>query len=518
MAITVNSNSIVWRFFYSLLTNLAKNFIGLFTAIYLARDFGPEYFGEYGYLLATLTALSYLIDLGGANALNSGVAKKKRGIKFYYFYFFWVLLSITIALFVINFILSESIVFDFLNQKNKLLISVATISIFLQVIVVNTLSNILESVRKSIISQNILLLGSFIFIGCILTIDYFYGLTLEIIFYIMLIQQLTISLIFLRFCYSYVFKFSLKIDENWKENSVFFWRYTSPLFPSIIVVFLYTFLDRYMLQKFSGSIQQGFFQIANQISLIPMIFVASSLKIFTKEIAESFEKSNFIRMQKIYDNTFFSILFFLSIIAGLLSAWSNEILTIILGSDYSDAWVVFMILLLSPIYQGLGQVTGSFLLAIGDTRLQSKVTIITIFLSFPLLFILLAPKSSFGLELGASGLAFKLLIINYVSVCIIDFIISKKYKMLYKNKYIFIVISLLLLGFFLKFITTLFFTIDPNSIWSVFKAFIFYIIVYILFILLGLYLMIKNNIFEKSIIINLLDKNDFLKKTFNFLY
>ena len=392
MAITINFSSIGWRFIYTFLTNLAKNFLGLFTAIYLARDFGPEYFGEYGYLLASLTALSYLIDLGGANALNSAISKKSRGIKFYYFYFFWLLLIIIIALCSINFIISDNIAFEFFNQKNKFLISAATISIFLQVIVVNTLSNILESVRKSIISQNILLAGSVMFIICIVIIDYFNGLTLEIIFCIMLIQQLAIGLIFFRFCYSYVFKFSLQIDESWKGISLYFWTYTLPLFPSMIVVFLYTYLDRYMLQKFSGSIQQGFFQIANQISLIPMVLVASSLKIFTKEIAESFEKSNFIRMRKIYDNAFFSVLILISTIAGLLSPWSKEILTLILGSEYNDAWVVFMILLLSPIYQALGQLTGSFLLAIGDTRLQSKITIVTIFLSFPLLFMLLAPK------------------------------------------------------------------------------------------------------------------------------
>src|SRR4030067_1502480 len=74
-----------------------------------------------------------------------------------------------------------------------------------------------------------------------------------------------------------------------------YWIYCSPLIGLSLVGFLYNFSDKWLLQKFGGALQQGYFQIATQFSSVSLLATSSILSVFWKEIAESWAKRDYGR-------------------------------------------------------------------------------------------------------------------------------------------------------------------------------------------------------------------------------
>ena len=58
------------------------------------------------------------------------------------------------------------------------------------------------------------------------------------------------------------------------------------------MAFIYIFTDRWLLQYYSGSVEQAYYSVAAQFAAIALIFTTSILRIFWKEISEAQEKGN----------------------------------------------------------------------------------------------------------------------------------------------------------------------------------------------------------------------------------
>ncbi len=193
----------------------------------------------------------------------------------------------------------------------------------------------------------------------------------------------------------------------------------------------------------------------------------SILNIFWKEIADARAKNDHARVERLYKNINRGLVMFSTVITGFLLPWSEQIVTILLGSAYVKAWPVLAIMLIYPIHQSMGQIGGTMFLASGDTKKYMLVGIVNMLLFLPVTYLLLAPASNAflsGLGLGALGMAIQTVISNAVGVNIQAWVIARTGGWKFDWVYQVIGIPLILgLGFLAKFLIGLYWNLDGVS-------------------------------------------------------
>lgn len=67
-----------------------------------------------------------------------------------------------------------------------------------------------------------------------------------------------------------------------------------------------------------------------------------------------------------------------------------------------------------PLHQTYGQLTGSVFYATEETKLYGNIGIVFMILGLPVVFFLIAPHNMYGLNLGSTGLASKMVALQFV--------------------------------------------------------------------------------------------------------
>jgi O-antigen/teichoic acid export membrane protein len=213
--------------------------------------------------------------------------------------------------------------------------------------------------------------------------------------------------------------------ENMRSVASEFLRYCRPLVFLGVVTFIYDFADKWLLQRFGGSAQQGFFQLGNQFANIMFLVSVSIVNIFWKEIAEAWHRQDRSRVALLYRRVTRGLLIVGALGSGLVLPWSRVLTDALLGPNYQLFWPVLAIMLLYPVHVSLGVIGGSTLLAIGQTRLYAVTAAAGMLLSLPVTFYLLAPSTLGGLAAGAWGLAIKIVLLNILTVNFQAFVVSR---------------------------------------------------------------------------------------------
>ena len=125
------------------------------------------------------------------------------------------------------------------------------------------------------------------------------------------------------------------------------------------------------------------------------------------------------------------MLFFIGLMISIpLLPWTNDILLIILGDSYTKGSMVFLIMLLYPIHQTIGQINGTMFYATENTRPYVIGNIIFLILSIIFTIFFLAPKDFLipGLAMGSVGLAIKLVFLQFFQVNAFSWFLAKKFN------------------------------------------------------------------------------------------
>jgi O-antigen/teichoic acid export membrane protein len=219
--------------------------------------------------------------------------------------------------------------------------------------------------------------------------------------------------------------FNLK-KLNIKNLSKEFISYCHPLLVYSIISLIAGMFDIWLLQKYAGSIQTGFYGLAYSLAAMCFIFTSAMTPIITREFAKSYEQKDIANMRKLYFR-YIPMLYSLAAYFGIfISMQSETVLSIFTDEKFKDAYSVLIIMAFYPIHQTYGQLSGSIFYATGQTKLIRNIS----FISMPIGMVL-----SFGfiyiLDLGAIGLATKMIIAQIIGVNIQLYYNSKflKFKM-----------------------------------------------------------------------------------------
>ena len=240
-------------------------------------------------------------------------------------------------------------------------------------------------------------------------------------------------------------------------------KYVSPLLIFSIIAIFINYFDRWFLQYISGSIEQGFYGVAQKMGTLSLLFTTAMSPIIIREFASSFESKDLKRMQKLFNYIKYFLLFS-AIIGAFLCVQSENIIRLMGNPEFLDAIIPISIMVIFPIHQTLGQLSGSYTLAIGKTGLYGKISLISTILGLPITYLLLAPKTYFlpGLKLGSIGLALKMVIVQIISTNIQLFYNTRYLKISYLkwvNAQFIVIVFTFPLAFLVKYFTSL--MIDP---------------------------------------------------------
>lgn len=422
-----NYTSVKLRLAISVSINVLRAIIGFATGLLIARALDPSGYGDLMFLLGSFMAIRSLLDLGSSNAFFTFLSKRARGLRFYLAYFSWLLFQFVTTLFFLGLLIPSSMLEKIWLGHSREIVILAFVAAFMQQQLWQTVVQIGEAMRKTVKVQLMNLTVALMYLTVVLIVFGYGQLSLEKILFI-LIGQYAVAVVFAYRLLNKDVEHQLVDEISLGEILHDYWKYCRPMIALALVNFSYDFTNKWMLQKYGGATQQGYFQAANQFAAVSLFATTSILNVFWKEIAHAWEMQDRPRAAMLYCKVSRGLVMLGACVSGLLLPWSEQIVNLFLGSAYAHAWPVLAIMLLYPIHQSMGQIGGTMLLASGQTHRYMLVSVATMLISIPVTYIVLAPHSSVwlpGFEMGALGMACQMVLLGIVSVNVQAWVIAR---------------------------------------------------------------------------------------------
>ncbi len=225
-----------------------------------------------------------------------------------------------------------------------------------------------------------------------------------------------------------------------------FYQFSMPLFVGGVFSFVIGFADRWLLQLYGGSVEQGLFGLSYRIGALCFLFTGAIVPLFQREMAKAF-KNNSTREAKEIFSKYVPMFYSLAVAIAAIFFFQAENVGMMLGGvEFRNASVSIAIMSLYPIHQTYGQLNSAVYFASGRTRLYRNIGILKSTFGLLVTYLVLAPTDRYGLNLGSAGLAFKMVIVQIIGQNINLFynvrLLNIKYRHMLKNQ----ILSVLVIG------------------------------------------------------------------------
>ncbi len=195
-----------------------------------------------------------------------------------------------------------------------------------------------------------------------------------------------------------------------------FWSYSSPLLTYAFIGMVAGVADRWMLQRFAGAAEQGFYGISSQVGAVCFLLTSAMVPLISREFAQAHAAGDLGRMRSAFENYIPKFYEITCIISVFLSFHARDVAILAGGPQFAGAGAAMALMCLAPIHQTYGQLSGAVLYATGETRLYRNIGVSVLLLGLLMNVALLASPSEGGLGLGAEGLAIKWITIQFIGV------------------------------------------------------------------------------------------------------
>jgi O-antigen/teichoic acid export membrane protein len=452
----LGAHSVRTRFMVTVAANGTRSLFGFAAGLLIARALSPAGYGDVMFLIGSFAAIRGLLDMGTSSAFFTFISRQPQGPKFYLVYLLWTIAQVVLTLLLIGLLIPQSQFERIWLGHDRHIVALSFFAAFMQQQVLQTITQIGESMRQTFVTQMVMVLAAAIYLVLLCLLYSSDLMTPENILLAMIVQG-AISVPSLYWLLKKNRQDSDGGSATVAEITSRYWAYCKPLLLLSVITFLYDFSDKWMLQRFGGASEQGYFQIANQFSNAILLATLSIVNIFWKEIAQAWENKDRVRIAELYLKVTRGLVMFSAIVVGLIVPWSEQIVRVLLGTSYEQAWPVLSLMLLYPIHLPLGIIGGSTLLASGQTRIHMLICAAGMLVSIPVSYLLLAPGWGAwgGFRLGAAGLAMKLVVLSILTVNLQSWLIARHNGWKYEWKFQVIGIPVVLLfGYVSKMLMT----------------------------------------------------------------
>ena len=144
------------------------------------------------------------------------------------------------------------------------------------------------------------------------------------------------------------------------------------LFFSLIASF-YSYSGRFLLQQSYGSVEQGYYNFANQIALIPLLLISSITTIYLSEITQFVRKKNMLALKNIFTSHLFKIFSVHSIISFFLIVNTDQIIILTVGQEFLNSSIPLKILCLFSLSNTIGIFSSNLFFATKRNLLYGQI-------------------------------------------------------------------------------------------------------------------------------------------------
>lgn len=415
-----SSSSLSFRYFSKLSTNFIKLVANLVIALLVPRSLGPSHFGDFNFIFDTFQKIVMTLDLNVSSAHFNYSSKctESKDISAVYLIF---CLIVAVALFVGVGVLSLTGASKYLwpGESITYICLGAILAYFVYVAdAINGLSDSKEITTSIELRRLIVIIAGIC--GLVLLYAFnFLNLASFFIYQILLFLSLiVVSALYVKKIGVFDFKLRIIGRSEFKKSISYFYSYSHPLVTITFFGLICAYFDRWFLQIIGGSEMQGFYSLAFRLSTVCILFVGAMAPLFQQHIAKSYGNNNDVEQVRIIFGKAKAFYFMVAALSMFFAFNSAKIINMIGGSMYSSALLPLMIMMFFPIHQSFGQLCGGVLLGLERTDIYRNISIFSGFLGLGLTYFLLAPRTYIipGMQLGAVGLAVKMVALQFLSV------------------------------------------------------------------------------------------------------
>jgi O-antigen/teichoic acid export membrane protein len=408
------------RYQFKLISGLVGLCIGIVMQSMVSRGLGPSSLGDFSYLTSVFTQIVLFFDLGNTSGFFVKVSQRPKEFGLIAFYLYFT--TIGVMLFLLGLVIAKFFGYDtlfFPGQETAMILAAAVWAVIARYIQI--LNNITDSYGITVKSESglilqkvtgVIIIGLMFFLGHLNLTNYF------------LFQYF--NTFFIGFLFLWIIRrYGFFVKDNWQLEGADirkyveeFYKYSHPMFVGALFGYGAIIIDRWLLQYYSGSTQQGFYGLAFQISTVSTIFGGAMSMLIIREFSIAFSNNDLKQMSFLF-RRYIPLLFSLTAYISCFAAvQSDKLINLMSGSEYKDAYLAVAIMCFYPVHQTYGQLSGSVFLATGQTKLYARLAIIFVIVGLPILYLLVNPNTFFGFNCGAAGLAFKMVFIQVLSVTV----------------------------------------------------------------------------------------------------
>lgn len=417
-------DSLKKRYLIKLFSNIINGLINIVVVAIVPTALGPVAYGQFTYIQQFFSQLISFFDAGTSTAFFTKLAKNVKRLelmKFYFLYAFFLLIFISSTVLLIDHFGYDPYFFPDVSSRYIYMgiffgffVWFTTIFIYIADAFVLTIS--VETIKIIHKIFSLLLLLWFIHYLNFDLVSYFYYHYISLLFFILVVSYL----FFAKKIFSKdLWKVPLEVKKLSKEFSLF----SSPLLVFNTFGIIFGIFDFWLLQKVSGSVQTGFYGLAYSIAAMCFLFTSAMTPIITREFAKSYEKKDFESIRKNFSRYIPMLYAIATYFSVFISFESENLIHIFTDEKFQDAYLVLVIMAYYPIHQTYGQLSGSLFYVTEQTKLVRNIGLFSIFIGFILTLFLI-----YFLNLGAIGLAWKMVLVQIISVNIQLYFNSKFLK------------------------------------------------------------------------------------------
>jgi len=419
----MRNDSVKKRFSFKILSGAITAALGLVTVSLVTRALGPSLLGKFDFLRAQFTAVVSFLDIGSSQAFYTYNSRHDRyensraAIVFYRFFVGVVSLLVILGTWLaIALNWSDTFWPEVGEARDLLLGALLALSIWIFTTVTGFGDSKGQTFEVEIIKVTVRIVG----IGVLFAMYFLRAITLSsyLIF--------NIALVLVPAVVSWGFYRSQEVStarqpvtrQELRTIGRFFLNFCSPMFVFAACCLVHDLMDRWLLQHYAGSVEQGYFALGFRFAAICMLVIAAINPLFMREFSRAHGENRRHEMRRLYIRHLSAIYFLVAVLAVFLAFHSNELLFLLGGQEYQAASWAFFLLALSPLSNVYGQLNGSVYYATERTRTYRNVGIAIMVVGLAASYFLIAPRDNPlpGLGLGAIGLSIKTLATQWGSV------------------------------------------------------------------------------------------------------
>ena len=423
--------SLAKRYAFKLLANCASIPVYLVMEAILPRALGPRAYGEFSFATNLFQQCMGFLDMGSSTCFYAALSRRQQELGLISFYGRICLLVLALCMLVSLAVLQPAFGKWIMPQVPLWMAPLAALWAFLTWFgrVVRSMNDAFGATVPSELARAAISLGGMLLLAALFWADTLNITSLFIQQYIVLTALILGFWHVVRQNHKHI-PWTLAAADAYAYRVEFF-RYSHPLFVQGLCSFVFLTGERWLLQWFNGSAEQGFFALAHKVSLACFLFVSAMTPLIMRELSIAWGQKDTALMASLI--TRFAPLLY--VVAAYFSCFTLveafALVHIFGGAQFVQAFLPVQVMALFPVHQAYGQLTGSVFHATGRTTILRNLTFLDCVAGIIVTWFLLAPPDYFGLHLGATGLAMKIVAVQFVMVNIYFWLIARMLSLKY---------------------------------------------------------------------------------------